>query len=145
MPDAGFDEANAGSQEDAVGVLGMLDVIKSDFIRTQAETKKAEKQAEAEHLEFKTTTNSSIAEKTSAETSKEAVLGETEAAIGSDTEAMKTTQDVLDSVIKQMIQIDKACNAPEMSHEERVAAREEEIEALRSALQSLKDATPGAL
>jgi len=46
--DAGFEggEAYKGAQGTATGIIGMLDVIKSDFQRTISESEKAEAQAE---------------------------------------------------------------------------------------------------
>jgi hypothetical protein len=49
-------------------VLGILEVIQSDFARLEAETTAAESQAEREHNSFMTTTKTSLAEaKTSTE------------------------------------------------------------------------------
>merc|ERR1711939_576302 len=58
MPDAGFDsgETYGGGQGAGGGVLGMLDVIKSDFIRTISKTEEAEAEAEQDHLKFMTET-----------------------------------------------------------------------------------------
>merc|ERR1719424_1005402 len=65
MPDAGFtNDANKGSQSASTGILGMLDVIKSDFVRTIKETEKDEKAAAKEFMEFETTTKASIGSKT---------------------------------------------------------------------------------
>merc|ERR1719345_350266 len=65
MPDSGFDagESYKGAGGEAGGIIGMLDVIKSDFARTISATAKAEAQAEDDHLAFTTETQSSLAEK----------------------------------------------------------------------------------
>merc|ERR1712008_594706 len=64
-PDAGFDigEAYTGAQSESGGIIGMMEVMKSDFERTISETEAAEAQAEEEHLEFMTETGKSLAEK----------------------------------------------------------------------------------
>merc|ERR1719198_1277534 len=71
-PDAGFKigEAYTGAQGEAGGILGMLEVMKSDFTRTIVETEKAEAQAEQDHLDFMTETGKSLAEKMQASTEK---------------------------------------------------------------------------
>merc|ERR1719379_2235951 len=67
-PDAGFDngEAYKGAQAESGGIIGMMEVIASDFERTISETQKEEKVAEKEHLDFMTKTGMSLAEKTMA-------------------------------------------------------------------------------
>merc|ERR1719359_1521326 len=62
-PDAGFDEKSKGGQSASTGILGMMDVIKSDFERTISETEKQEKEANREFLEFETTTKVSLGTK----------------------------------------------------------------------------------
>merc|ERR1719375_1504331 len=78
LPDAGFDSGSKGSQSASTGILGMMEVIQSDFARTIATTQKFEKEAAAEFLEFETTTKVSIGKKTSMKTNKEQELVETE-------------------------------------------------------------------
>merc|ERR1719261_2385340 len=49
-----FDSEYKGMQSENGGVVGMLEVIESDFARLQAETEAAESQAQKEHDEFMT-------------------------------------------------------------------------------------------
>merc|ERR1712188_101052 len=64
-PDTGFDngEAYTGAGGESGGILGMLDVIKSDFERTISTTNKAEAQNEKEYQKFMTESGKSLAEK----------------------------------------------------------------------------------
>merc|ERR1719456_1650539 len=64
-PDAGFEigEAYQGAGAESGGIIGMMEVIQSEFERTISETQAAEKQAVQEHLEFTTETQMSLAEK----------------------------------------------------------------------------------
>merc|ERR1719389_1471001 len=49
-----FDSPYKGMQGASGGVIGMLEVIQSDFARPEAETKAAEEQAQKEYDEFMT-------------------------------------------------------------------------------------------
>merc|ERR1719160_2199322 len=53
----------SGNQDAASGIIGMLDVIKSDFEGTIDATKSGESEAESEFQAFKTETDDDIAEK----------------------------------------------------------------------------------
>merc|ERR1719465_201035 len=72
-PGAGFEigEAYTGAGGESGGILGMMDVIKSDFERTISETEKAEKKASTDHRNFMTETGKSLAEKEMAEEQKD--------------------------------------------------------------------------
>merc|ERR1719502_2672673 len=78
-PDAGFEggEAYKGKQAESGGILGMLDVILSDFERTIKETIKAEAEAAQEFLEFERESKMSIATKTTARDAKDEQLTKT--------------------------------------------------------------------
>merc|ERR1719453_750240 len=133
-PDTGFEGSNKGSQGAAAGILGMLDVILSDFERTITETAKSEKAADKEFLEFETTTKVSIGTKTVAKETNEAELSETEQSLREDKDSMVQEQDLLDAAIKELQELQPACVQTAMSYEERVEKREQEIEALKDAL-----------
>jgi len=142
MPDAGFSGANKGSQSASTGILGMLDVIKSDFIRTIKETEKAEKAAAKEFMEFETTTKVSLGTKKVSKSAKEGELTETEASIDEDNTSLTEEQSLLDKAVQEIIELQPACVDTGMSYEERVAKREQEIEALKEALCTLDKEGP---
>jgi len=136
MPDAGFEagEAYKGKQAGAGGILGMLDVIKSDFERTITETEKEEAEAVAEFVEFERTTKISIATKTQSRDAKATELEATLSQIEEDMSAMIAAQELLDQAIKELLELHEACVDTGMSYAERAALREQEIESLKKAL-----------
>merc|ERR1719482_1958766 len=84
-PDAGFKafEAYKGAQGSATGILGMLDVIKSDFERTIKVTEEEEAKAQAEYDAFMTETGKALAEKNTALEEKQGYLDDTLEKLGS--------------------------------------------------------------
>ena len=142
LPDAGFGGAYKASQGASTGVLGMMDVIKSDFERTIKETEKDEKAAAAEFLAFDTETKSSIAQKTTAKNAMDAEKVETEGTIAEDKESLTEEQSLLDKAIQEIMELQPACVDTGMSYEDRVAKREQEIESLKEALCILEKEGP---
>jgi len=134
MPDAGFEGANRGSQSASKGILGMMEVILSDFERTISSTEKWEKEAAAEFLEFETTTKVSMGKKTSMKTNKDQELTETNSQIAEDNQSLLDEQALLDKSIQEIQELQPACVETGMSYEDRVAKREQEIESLKEAL-----------
>merc|ERR1719473_1531631 len=142
LPDAGFGGAYKASQGASTGVLGMMDVIKSDFERTIKETEKDEKAAAAEFLAFDTESKSSIAQKTTAKNAMDAEKVETEGTIAEDKTSLTEEQSLLDKAIQEIMELQPACVDTGMSYEERVAKREQEIESLKEALCTLDKEGP---
>jgi chromosome segregation ATPase len=133
-PDAGFDGAYTGSQSASTGIMGMLDVIKSDFIRSITETEAAEAQAQADFIEFERETKMSIAKKTNALEHTERELTETSDALAENNDNLRTQQNLLDSAVEQWEKLIPGCVAdPGMSYEERVQRRNAEVQALKDA------------
>merc|ERR1719240_332596 len=132
MPDAGFSGAYTGSASG--GVMGMMDVIKSDFEREIAETEAAEKQANSDFFEFTGATKTSISTKTVTKTAYETELTEVNSAIAEDKTSMSDEQSLLDKAIQELIELQPACIDTGMSYQERVAKREQEIESLKQTL-----------
>jgi hypothetical protein len=136
MPDSGFDagETYAGVQGTAGGILGMLDVIKSDFIRTITETETAEAEAEKDYEKFSTETSVSLAEKTTAEEQNTKYKDDTVAKLESADADFASQNELLTTALKELIELQPACIDTGMSYKERVARREQEIESLKKAL-----------
>jgi hypothetical protein len=135
-PDAGFanGEAYKGAQAEAGGIIGMLEVIQSDFERTITETKKAEASAEQEHLEFMTETGKSLAEKNVATKEKTKLKNETDQNLSDTSDSLDSQMVFLTTSIKELIELKATCIDTGMSYADRVARREEEMEALKKAL-----------
>lgn len=134
-PDTDFDagEAYMGAQGAAEGVLGLLEVIRSDFGRTKMETERAEKQAEQDHLDFTTTTQSSIAEKNVAKREKSTQKGDADGKFQEAEENLQSQTDLLKGAIEELMQLHGTCVDTAMSYQDRVARRDEEIAALKKA------------
>merc|ERR1719265_2203049 len=136
MPDSGFEsgEAYKGKGAESGGILGMLDVILSDFVRTIRETTKEEAKAAQEFLEFDRKTKTSINTKKLARDAKNSELEATLNQIADDTASMISAQELLDQAITELLELHKACVDTGMSYAERAALREQEIESLKKAL-----------
>jgi len=135
-PDAGFDngEAYKGAGAESGGIIGMMEVIQSDFERTISETQAAEKQAEADHLEFMTETSKSLAEKNMAKKEKTRLKDETDSNFNDAEDEMTSQSKILVTSIKELIELKAACVDTGMSYADRVAMREQEIASLKKAL-----------
>jgi len=135
-PDAGFDngEAYQGAGAESGGIIGMMEVIQSDFERTISETSKAEKEAAKDHLEFMTETGMSLSEKTVALKEKTRLKDETDNNFNDAEDEMQERTKILISQIKQLMELKAACVDTGMSYADRVAMREQEIASLKKAL-----------
>jgi len=135
-PDAGFEngEAYKGDQSSASGVLGMLDVIKSDFVRTIKETKKSEEEAEQDHKAFTDETTTSLKEKEAIEKARKKEKSDADSKFDKQKETLGKKMDLLVTTVEELLELKKACIDTGMSYEEREARRAEEIAALRKAL-----------
>jgi hypothetical protein len=139
MPDAGFDsgEAYTGAGGESGGILGMLDVIKSDFERTIKETNKAEKTNEKEYQNFMTESGKSLAEKNMAHEQKTKQKDNAIEEYESAEQDIESQTDILRIAIRELLELKPTCIDTGMSYEERVARREDEIESLKKALCTL--------
>jgi hypothetical protein len=123
----------------STGVLGMLEVIQSDFVRLTTETTSSEDAAAKEFETFmrdskknKAVKETSMKHATNTKTTKE---GDLETA----KKDLAGTQEELDAALEYFEKLKPSCVEAGESYEERVARRKEEIESLTDALKILEE------
>jgi seryl-tRNA synthetase len=130
--------ATAGTgSKDAGGIIGMLEVILSDFERLESETTNDEETAADRHTKFLRTSS-----KTKKVTEADIKYKQTEVQrLTSDTadskKELKITQEELDAALAYFEKLKPSCVDAGESYEERVARRKAEIESLGDALKIL--------
>merc|ERR1719460_1869077 len=134
-----FDEPYTGMGGASGGVVGLLEVIESDFSKLEAETGAAEEEAAKEYDRFMAESKKDKAVKTADMDYKKKSKTEKESDL-SDTEGdLKGTEKELQSALFYYEKIKPQCVDAGVSYEERVAKREAEIESLKTALKILSD------
>merc|ERR1719473_995753 len=132
-PDTGFDSNYTGSQGASTGIIGMMDVIKSDFERTIRVTTEEEAAAQKDYQKFMTETGMTLAEKKVAKEEKDGYLDDTMQKLAEAQEKLDNESALLKTGIKELLELQPACVDTGMSYAERVALRESEIEGLKKA------------
>eukprot|EP00444_Apocalathium_aciculiferum_P006232 CAMPEP_0183401320 /NCGR_PEP_ID=MMETSP0370-20130417/13176_1 /TAXON_ID=268820 /ORGANISM="Peridinium aciculiferum, Strain PAER-2" /LENGTH=751 /DNA_ID=CAMNT_0025582755 /DNA_START=72 /DNA_END=2327 /DNA_ORIENTATION=+ len=135
-PDAGFDngEAYTGAQSESGGIMAMLSVMQSDFERTIEETRKAEEQAQKDHLDFMTESGMSLASKEASTAAKKEQLEDTTSNLGEAEQSLFSQTGILKTSLKELLDLKPVCIDTGMSYEERIAHREDEIQSLNKAM-----------
>jgi len=132
-----FSTPYTGMQAESGGVVGMLEVIQSDFARLESETSTSETQAEKAYTEFK----NDSAEDKAVKTTQKAHLERTKQAKESQRQAAKKdlvgTREELDAALQYYEKLKPSCVNSGVSFEDRTARRQEEIESLKEALRIL--------
>jgi len=132
-----FDAPYKGMQAENGGVIGMLEVIQSDFARLEAETKAAEATAQKEYDEFMTDSEVDKAQKTKDVEHKTAKKQDQEQALTEKSADLEGTQKELDAALAYFDKLKPSCVDAGVSYDDRVARRKEEIESLQEALRIL--------
>merc|ERR1719375_2064885 len=133
-----FDEPYKGMGGESGGVVGMIEVIASDFARLEAETSAAEEENTKEYDQFmsdsstdKTQKNTDIDNKTLKKQSDSQTLEEKKSDLAG-------TQKELDAGLQYYEKLKPQCIDSGISYEDRVARRKEEIASLQQALAILE-------
>lgn len=131
-----FDEPYTGMSASG-GVVGLLEVIFSDFKKLETETSVKEKSAEKEHSKF-------IAEsKKDARVNRKKIehenrhLSESKSKLQRRNEELASTNEELEAADKYYEKLRPSCVDEGVSYEERVSKRQAEIDSLKQALQLL--------
>merc|ERR1719221_1621823 len=132
-----FDAPYKGMQSENGGVVGMLEVIESDFARLESETKAAEAAAQKEYDTFMTESKvDKEAKETDIDHKTTKKQDETQA-LNTKNEDLEGTQKELDAALAYFDKLKPSCVEAGVSYDDRVARRKEEIESLQEALKIL--------
>merc|ERR1719386_31905 len=133
-PSSPFKKPYTGMGGESGGVLGMLEVIGSDFARLQSDTETAEAQSYDEFGKFsvesskdKSVKNADMQNKINTEATKKSTLTDT-------VNDMKAMQGELDSALVYFDKLKPSCVATKTDYNERVARRNAEVQGLEEAL-----------
>jgi len=132
-----FDAPYQGQQDQAGGVMGLLEVILSDFARLEGDTEAAEAQAQDEYEGFVADSEQDKALKNAEIEHKESKKKDAESALITTKRSLEEVQGELDAALKYYEELKPTCVDVGVSWEERVAARKEEIQSLKEAYQML--------
>merc|ERR1719160_803646 len=134
-----FEGSYTGMGDSSGGVVGLLEVIGSDFARLEAETDTAEDEASKEHDRFmaeskkdKAVKSADMDHKVKGKVQKESDLADTES-------DLKGTQSELDAALVYYEKLKPSCQDATVTYDDRVSQREEEIASLKEALQILSN------
>jgi len=132
-----FDEPYKGMGGESGGVVGMLEVIESDFARLEADTKAGEASAQKEYDQFMTDSQVDKTKKATDIEHKTAKKQDEEQALTTKKSDLEGTQKELDAALAYFDKLKPSCVDSGVSFEDRVARRKEEIESLQEALKIL--------
>jgi len=123
-----------GMGDSNTGVVGMLEVIESDFARLESETNTAEASAQKEYDSFMSDSKADKAAKSAAREHKAAKKQGESASLTEKKNDLQGTQKELDAALKYYDKLRPTCVDSGTSYEDRVARRKAEIESLQGAL-----------
>jgi len=132
-----FDKPYQGMQAENGGVIGMLEVIESDFARLESDTKSSEASAQKEYDTFMTDSKVDKESKTKDIEHKTAKKQDESQALTVKKGDLEATQKELDAALSYFDKLKPSCVDAGVSYEDRVARRKEEIESLQEALRIL--------
>lgn len=132
-----FDKPYTGMGSEGGGVVGMLEVILTDFTRLESETEAAEAGQATEYKTYMLESERDQALKQNAKGHMEDQRVDKESELRSAQEELAATQDQLSKAIAYFEKLKPTCVDSGVSYEERVQRREEEMQSLQEAMNIL--------
>merc|ERR1719359_1919195 len=134
-----FDDKYHGAQAESKGIVGILEVILSDFERQNKQTKSDEKDSKEAFETFEKDTNDDVDKKENRIKKAKGELSDAEADLLDQQQALSDAKELLADAQDSLEELEAMCVKGEETWEERKKKREEEIEALKEALAILED------
>merc|ERR1719456_158478 len=132
-----FDSAYQGNQDQAGGVMGMLEVIQSDFAELESTTTANEAEAADFFTAYMADSATNKAVKETDVKHKTTAKQDTESALQEAKKDLAGTHEELTAAMDYYEKLKPSCVDQGVSYEDRVARRKEEIESLQEALKIL--------
>merc|ERR1719428_2646875 len=132
-PDSGFSGDFAGNQDAAAGIMGQLEVIKSDFERTISTTESDEDAADDAYKTLKSETEASIDEKDGLIADKRGEITDENTKLSDAQVDLKEHHALKADAMDELAKLKPACVDTGSTYSQRVAQREQEIESLKNA------------
>merc|ERR1719235_3076169 len=138
-----FDEPYKGMRSESGGVVGMIEVIASDFERLESETTSAEEENTNEYNQFMSDSNTDKSQKNKDIDDKTVKKQDNTQTLEEKKSDLAGTQKELDAGLQYYEKLKPQCIDSGISYEDRVARRKEEIASLQQALQILEGEDTG--
>jgi chromosome segregation ATPase len=126
-----------GMQSENTGVIGMMEVIESDFARLEADTEAEESSSQKQYDDMMTKSSEDKAVKNKSIEHKEGNKQDQEQELSLHKADLEGTQKELDAALSYYDKLKPSCVDAGVSFEDRVARRKEEVESLQEALKIL--------
>jgi chromosome segregation ATPase len=140
IPEAMDSKPYQGMGAESGGVVGMMEVIQSDFARLETETTSAESAAASEYEEFMDDSKIDIASKEKDVEHKQDRIEREQQKLLESSSDQKAVQAELDAALKTFEELKPQCADAEASYEEQKQLREQEMATLQQALDALNAA-----
>jgi len=134
-----FDTPYTGNQAGNTGVMGMLEVCESDFVRLVSDTEADEAEGDRVYRKFKDESETTIAVKQADVEDRTTQRTRAETKLNEDKKSLSGTSTELDAATDVYAKLKPECVDTGLSYEERVAKRAEEINSLKEAVKILSE------